>query len=390
MKRFGHYLAGASLGSVILIAVGVAAGLGTTLTYLAYIVSYGFPADPVPFWEGEIGASALGQLSRIGFAAAALVVGSGAAVIAYRNQRLKEEAHTRAETREHQDRFVSAAGQIGSDNASIRIAGVYAMSLLAAQLTDSGFRQQCVDVLCAYLRMPQRQIPDALTPSVLLDDPADWHVRQIIQRSIATYLDVRSESRWDAVDIDLRGAQLRDFSLNYVKLRNLTIADADFSGDFFMQESVVAAQMDSRGAHFSQNAIFGESIFVGRARFYGAKFDRQASFVKTQFRSLAWFYDCVFKGSVGFGSTEFHSTVGFERADFGGNAGFLLATFRGKATFQDAVFKRPRFTKAHFYEHASFVRASFSAKITFTGAEFLRGHDFSGATRGGSAWSGPE
>ena len=125
--------------SVILVTVGVAAGLGIALTYVAYIISYGLPARPVPFWEGQIGASTLGQLSRIGFSAAALIVGSGAAVIAYRNQRVKEEAHARSESREYQDRFLSAANQIGSENASIRIAGVYAMSLLAAQLADAWF-----------------------------------------------------------------------------------------------------------------------------------------------------------------------------------------------------------------------------------------------------------
>lgn len=390
MNRIGRHLAGVSLGSLILVTVGIAAGLGITLTYVAYIVAFGVPSRPVPFWEGEIGASALGQLSRIGFSAAALIVGSGAAVIAYRNQRIREEAHARAESREYQDRFLSAASQIGDDNASIRIAGVYAMSLLAAQLTDTGFRQQCVDVLCAYLRMPQRTISDPASLSTFMDDPRDWHVRQTIQRSIATYLDKRSLTRWNAVDIDLQGARLRDFSLNNVELRNLTILGATFDGDFYMQQSTVTQQLDARNSHFSQNAFFAETTFVGRARFYGSRFDGPASFVKTSFRSLAWFYDCVFAGSVGFGSAQFGSSVGFERTKFGGKTGFLSASFGGNATFQDAeFFGITRFRKVHFLEQASFVRASFPSKTTFGGTHFAGIRNFNGASRDGISWPGP-
>ncbi len=390
MKRFGRYLARASLGSVILVTVGVAAGLGIALTYVAYIISYGLPARPVPFWEGRIGASTLGQLSRIGFSAAALIVGSGAAVIAYRNQRVKEEAHARSESREYQERFLSAANQIGSENASIRIAGVYAMSLLAAQLADAGFRQQCVDVLCAYLRMPQRTVPDPALPSAQVEDQLDWHVRQVIQRSIATYLDKRSVNRWGVVDIDLRGARLRDFSLNNVELRNLTISRATLEGDFHMEQSTVTEQMDARGTHFSQNAFFVGTKFVGRARFYGSYFGGAASFLKTNFRSLAWFYDCVFEESVGFGSAEFRSSVGFERAKFGGKSGFLSANFHGNATFQDAEFRGiTRFRKVQFFEQASFVRATFSSRTTFGGTSFAGNSSFRGASRAGTPWDGP-
>jgi hypothetical protein len=51
------------------------------------------------------------------------------------------------------ERFATAAGQLGSDKPpAVRLAGVYAMAGLADDWKKN--RQTCVDVLCAYLRLP--------------------------------------------------------------------------------------------------------------------------------------------------------------------------------------------------------------------------------------------
>jgi hypothetical protein len=50
------------------------------------------------------------------------------------------------------ERFTTAAGQLGSETPAVRLAGVYAMAGLADDWTDQ--RQTCIDVLCAYLRLP--------------------------------------------------------------------------------------------------------------------------------------------------------------------------------------------------------------------------------------------
>jgi hypothetical protein len=56
-------------------------------------------------------------------------------------------------TRTLNERFATAAGQLGSDKPpAVRLAGVYAMAGLADDWEEN--RQTCVDVLCAYLRMP--------------------------------------------------------------------------------------------------------------------------------------------------------------------------------------------------------------------------------------------
>ncbi len=56
-------------------------------------------------------------------------------------------------TRTLNERFATAAGQLGDDKRpTVRLAGVYAMAGLADDWPEN--RQTCVDVLCGYLRMP--------------------------------------------------------------------------------------------------------------------------------------------------------------------------------------------------------------------------------------------
>ncbi len=55
-------------------------------------------------------------------------------------------------TRTLNERFATAAEQLGSDKPAVRLAGVHAMAGLADDWEEN--RHTCIDVLCAYLRMP--------------------------------------------------------------------------------------------------------------------------------------------------------------------------------------------------------------------------------------------
>src|SRR5271155_4055281 len=71
-------------------------------------------------------------------------------------------------TRTLNERFATAAGQLGDDKRSaVRLAGVYAMAGLADDWPEN--RQTCVDVLCGYLRLPYEPDPgqDASDPERL-------------------------------------------------------------------------------------------------------------------------------------------------------------------------------------------------------------------------------
>jgi hypothetical protein len=65
-------------------------------------------------------------------------------------------------TRTLNERFATAAEQLGSDKSAVRLAGVYAMAGLADDWEEN--RQTCADVLCAYLRMPYEPDPGQDAP----------------------------------------------------------------------------------------------------------------------------------------------------------------------------------------------------------------------------------
>jgi hypothetical protein len=82
---------------------------------------------------------------KIGLAIIAGLIAAVGLTVSYRKQRGEEE-------KGFTDRYESAAEQLGHEKAAVRLAGVYAMARLADDWEAR--RQTCIDVLCAYLRMP--------------------------------------------------------------------------------------------------------------------------------------------------------------------------------------------------------------------------------------------
>ncbi|WP_434091253.1 hypothetical protein [Streptomyces flaveus] len=62
------------------------------------------------------------------------VAGAGALValvVAYRRQRIDEDAALREATRLHTERFTAAVSQLGEESAAVRLGGVHALADLA-------------------------------------------------------------------------------------------------------------------------------------------------------------------------------------------------------------------------------------------------------------------
>jgi hypothetical protein len=186
------------------------------------------------------------------------------------------------------ERFATAAEKLGEDKpAAVRLAGVYAMAGLADDWEDN--RQACIDVLCAYLRLPYPREPGPGQKAQLAFQ-ADREVRHTVIRVIAAHLRDSVKASWQGRNFDFTGG----------------VFDA---GDF-------------RGAKFSGG---------------------QVSFVWAEFSGgMVNFREAEFSGSgVGFDAAKFSgSTLGFDRAEFsGGRVGFGNALFsKGTVSFGDARF----------------------------------------------------
>ena len=138
-------------------------------------------------------------------------------------------------TRTLNERFATAAEQLGSDKPAVRLAGVYAMAGLADDWEES--RQTCVDVLCAYLRMPYEPDPgqDAPEPQRLAFQTIR-EVRHTVIRVITAHLKGDAAVSWQGLNFDF--------------------TDVVFDGGGFGGARFSGGMVDFGGTRFSVGAQF--------------------------------------------------------------------------------------------------------------------------------------
>lgn len=170
-------------------------------------------------------------------------------------------------------RYAKAAEQLGHSKAAVRLAGVYAMAALADDWLTAGNDQQqkvCVDVLCAYLRMPYD--PDEA-------DVGEKEVRLTIFSVIRDKMqDPDLATSWCALTLDFTGAVVDGGTLSGVTTKGQMLFDrARFVGDFTLEDAKVVdgkisfqhAAFVGGGVSFSRASVEGGHILFDSARFSG-------------------------------------------------------------------------------------------------------------------------
>jgi hypothetical protein len=285
-------------GLPLLPAVCLAVAGGVAIVLLATWILRGFihtsskAADPI-------------DITRLSFTVAGGVGAVVALVVAYRRQRDVEQGR-------FVERFGAAAAQLGDHDVAVRIAGVYAMAGVADESTELRRRQQCIDVLCGYLRLPyspelgaNHQSKLVLTEPRTGDDGSalgqqerhleyrqnDKEVRATIVRVIADHTSAYlrdPEYRWSTCDFDFRTAQLEDVDFRATVFGRTTRFDgATFSGDAQFSGATFVRSVTFVGATFSGDARFDDATFFDNTWFDGAAFSGPASFAGTDFGRLA-------------------------------------------------------------------------------------------------------
>lgn len=297
------------------------------------------------------------DLLKISLAIVAGIGGVVALVVAYRRQIVAEEENRRSWTQAEREslklfteRFTSSTGQLGNERAAVRIAGVYALTQLADDATDTGLRQACIDVLCAYIRMPYET--DQKSP---LWREGEKEVRRSIMDLVRAHLlGSGSDDDWSGHSFDFTGAVFDGFQLSGVKIGGDT--SIDFSGARFLEGRNMLQRVTLEdGASLS---FWNSEVAGGELEFFGS-----------QFRGgTLWFRSTKFeRGSVYFSSTEFGGPGGVEleegRTVFSGT----LADF-GESRFSgaDVHFDKTYFEKGGlWFDQCLFTGGS----ITFKDAQ---------------------
>lgn len=372
--------------TLIVVVLGVA--ISTVVAWILGLIVYGsLPGTVVPGpATGEEG-----WLSpiKVALTVAAGIGGAVALVVAYRKQRQAErqehrdvaaerraiEAAAREVDRAFRDRYGVAVEQLGHPNATVRLAGVYALANLADAWTEQ--RQQCVDVLCAHLRLPwdhdpadplairQTQTVEGATTTTLTyaDQHGEREVRETILRVIGAHLKpdatrAGGEESWSTLSsLNFQGAVLPDLDWGSCDIPNVNFFSATFTG--------VA---DFIEAGFNGNAMFASSTFDDYGRFGGAVFKGHAVFSHAEFTEGAGFGQATFCDAH-FSQAQFSRRANFDEAQFGLDATFYRATFADHASFFKSVFEGDvDFLHAVFAGNVDGLATSFKGKRTSTGS----------------------
>ena len=292
-------------------------------------------------------------------------------------------------TRTLNERFATAAEQLGSDKPAVRLAGVYAMAGLADDWEEN--RQTCADVLCAYLRMPYAPDPGQDAPEQQrLAFQAIREVRHTVIRVITAHLKKDAAVSWQGLNFDFTGVVFDGGDFRDAQFSGGTVdfRDAHFSGgtvDFFSADfsggtvDFSFAKFSGGTVNFSLAEFSGPLVDFSLTEFSGALVD--FGYIKFSGGLVDFSYVQFSGGWVNFVFAKFSgSTVGFGEVRFsGGTVDFRNTEFSGGAV----SFRNTEFSGGA----VSFPGAKFSGGLVdFPGAKFSGGTvDFSDA----DDWSFP-
>ena len=246
--------------------------------------------------------------------------------------RKNSQDHIRQVHAARRDRYIEAVDKLSSEQAPVRLGGVYALvGLIDEWLDDDNIDEKIrtkegqiiVNNLCAYIR----------SPFSLAEK------REIIESSISPYIYSGNLSKDKAKlreEQDVRRAIFEEKSK-----RSSTFAK-DNKGKII---DITSGPWSGFNFDFSQAPIFYplNNLIIEQAQFNSAQFYGEANFKNAKFTEEAKFRSAKFTGDADFLSAEFTQ-----------NANFLEATFTGPTSFKHADFKQYPPIFANVYEFAQF------------------------------------
>ena len=354
--------------------------------------------------------------------------------------RKNSQDHIREVHAARRDRYIEAVDKLSSEQAPVRLGGVYALvGLVDEWLDDDNIDEKIrtkegqiiINNLCSYIRSPflavekieayeahndfnQLQEYEAefslenYSPQLralherskesgtfknfqdITADYAKFHEEQDVRRAIFVEMSNRSSTFTENEKGDMipsRGTW-SEFEFNFSRapifypLNHLTIEKGIFSY-----------------ASFYGQADFNESTFIRDAAFNGVKFTQGANFNEVTFNGEANFSTqgdtkTTFGGKATFNGTQFTQEANFNEVTFNGEANFSTqgdtkTTFGGKATFngtqftQEANFNEVTFNEVTFNESADLSirddpKTVFEGEAVFNDATFNKKATFHG------------
>lgn len=306
--------------------------------------------------------------------------------LAQKKQAAADAAHDATERR-ITDLYTKAAEQLGSDKATVQLAGVFALERLAQAAPE--LRQTVVDLLCAYIRMPpsaskesgnntangspSRQNSKVAGRRQKLGSPTETrtaltnvgeidvrtavrdvllrHLRYLKRNNSGLRLEDKfsqeNKEHWGEIRLDLSNTTLTDWDLTACRISAGTFAHTTFAGccEFTL-------------ADFAGDVDFTGSTFLADASFYKARIEGTADFSDATFREDAHFENVdASDGTLYFEGSVFEGMTWFDDADI------RYADFHKAAFLRECYLNRVRFGSVSFYGVTFTIKARFEGSI---------------------------
>ena len=323
--------------------------------------------------------------------------------------------HIRQIKSERRSRYAKAIEQLGNDNTSIKLGGVYTLSKLIDEwLEDKKSNpkkkermeegQIIIDSLCAYIRSPHPlSIPKNNDHKNLnlsdkeaenaFNDFTPLRGEQEVRKTIIKIITERlsggvnrdgekpktSKGKWSNFKYDFSNSLFFypvDFKYSYFS------NPVEFTGSTFSSNADFSVSKFTQGASFSEatfkdTAMFTSAIFSGTPDsindFSNATFTEETWFVSTEFRDQVLFTGASFMETTYFRGVDFYKLAGFRDSSFQNTADFTYANFLGKLYLTNTSFKdEVLFEETSFNEELSLSSCSFDKTVNFAKSRFLK------------------
>ena len=317
--------------------------------------------------------------------------------------RKNSQDHIRQVHAARRDRYIEAVDKLSSNNAPVRLGGVYALvGLVDEWLDDDNIDEETrikegqiiINNLCSYIRSPftlaakakdfeSNKPPNSHNKKTYTEDYMKFHEEKDVRRTILTEIVNRirtsdsshelkkhtqeseaSSKNWKTFIFDFSKApifyELETLTYETLKLEGVVFyIRPDFTGKIF--NSSVSFQ----SCRFTRGACFRQTRFMGLTDFSFTHFEEEADFSMSQFSIYANFSSSYFRTTSDFSIAEFNGYVSFIGTRFKAKADFSVATFKYTTSFAHARFKKAIFVMAKFESDINFKSAYFKKNANF-------------------------
>ncbi len=317
--------------------------------------------------------------------------------------RKNSQDHIRQVHAARRERYIEAVDKLSSEQAPVRLGGVYALVGLADEwLDDDNIDEETrikegqiiINNLCSYIRSPftlaakakdfeSNKPPNSYNKKTYTEDYMRFHEEKDVRRTILTEIvnrirtsDSSHELKKYSQDSEASSKNWKTFIFDFSKapifyeLETLTYETLKLEGVVFyirpdFTDTIFNSSVSFQSCRFTRGACFHRTRFMGLTDFSFTHFDEEADFSMSQFSIYANFSSSYFRTTSDFSIAEFNGYVSFIGARFKAKANFSVATFKYTTSFAHACFKKAIFVMAKFKSDINFKSAYFKKNVTF-------------------------